>query len=73
MKILAPRMGFEYDEAAVEYLLERHYRAVGRPLRSCQPRDLLLQVKNYCTYKKTPRQLSPAAFDFAVSNYFSVL
>jgi len=44
-----------------------------RPLRSCQPRDLLLQVKNYCTFRNLPRKMSPEAFDFAVENYFSVM
>jgi hypothetical protein len=70
---LAPKMGFQYDERAVEYLIEVHYRRVNRPLRSCQPRDLLLQVKNYCTYKGLPRKMTPTSFDFAVGNYFSVM
>lgn len=73
LRRLSPKMGFPYDSEAVEYLLEEHYRKVDRPLRSCQPRDLLLQVKNYCTYKGTQRKMTPAAFDFAVSNYFSVM
>ncbi len=34
------------------YLIETHYKAVGRPFRCCQPRDLLLQVRNYCRYQK---------------------
>ena len=73
LRRLSPKMGFPYDTDAVEYLLEEHYRKVDRPLRSCQPRDLLLQVKNYCTYKGTQRKMTPAAFDFAVANYFSVM
>ncbi|MEX0703272.1 MAG: AAA family ATPase [Planctomycetales bacterium] len=70
---MCPLMGFQYDAAAVEYLIEKHYAGAGRPFRACQPRDLLLQVKNYCTYKRKPRQLNPEAFDFAVENYFSVM
>ena len=71
--LMAPKMGFEYDATAIDYLIETHYRAAGRPFRACQPRDLLLQVKNYCTYKKLPKKLSPETFDFAVENYFSVM
>jgi hypothetical protein len=74
--LIAPKMGFQYDgEAAeaVQYLIERHYVAVNRPFRACQPRDLLLQVRNFCVYKGTPKKLTPAAFDFAVENYFSVM
>jgi DNA-binding PadR family transcriptional regulator len=70
---VAPKMGFQYDDAAVEHLVRTHYLAVNRPFRSCQPRDLLLQVKNYCTYRNIPRKMTAAAFDFAVENYFSVL
>jgi predicted ATPase with chaperone activity len=70
---LSPKLGFQYDEEAVDYLIETHYRQVNRPFRSCQPRDLLLQVRNFCTYKTLPRKMTPAAFDFAVANYFSVM
>ena len=73
MQIIAPRMGFQYDEPAVDSLIERHYRQAGRPFRACHARDLLLQVRNYCVYKSLPKQLTPEAFDFAVENYFSVL
>ena len=73
MKLMAPQMGFQYDEAVVTYLIETHYRAVNRPFRACQPRDLLLQVKNYCIYKRQPKTLTNEGFDFAVENYFSVM
>jgi hypothetical protein len=70
---LAPHLGFQYSEQAVSYLIQKHYFEVNRPFRSCQPRDLLLQVKNYCTYKNIPKQMTAEAFDFAVANYFSVM
>jgi len=72
-KLMAPTMGFELDKASIDYLIETHYRAAKRPFRACQPRDLLLQVRNYCIYKRKPKTLSPEALDFAVENYFSVL
>ncbi|MEZ6059643.1 MAG: AAA family ATPase [Planctomycetaceae bacterium] len=65
--------GFEIDEDAIEYLIETHYLAIGRPFRLCQPRDLLLQVRNYCNFHCQPLEISRAAFDFAVENYFSVM
>ena len=70
---LSPKMGFQYDQTAVDHLIETHYRQVDRPFRSCQPRDLLLQVKNFCTYKGLQRKMTPASFDFAVANYFSIM
>lgn len=72
-RIMCPKLGFEYNDAAVNYLLETHYKAIGRPMRCCQPRDLLLQVRNHCLYQKQPLTLSPEAFDFAVDNYFAVM
>ncbi|HEV3415481.1 MAG TPA: hypothetical protein VG056_01650, partial [Pirellulales bacterium] len=58
---------------AVSYLIEKHYRAVERPFRFCQPRDLLKQVRYYCEVHRLPLQLTPEGFDVAVTNYFSVL
>lgn len=70
---LSPRMGFQYEDSAVDHLVQNHYHAVQRPFRSCQPRDLLQQVRNFCSYKQLPRKMTPEAFDFAVANYFSVM
>jgi hypothetical protein len=73
LSIMAPKLGVEYDQASVDYLIEKHYRAVGRPLRCCQPRDLILQIRNFCRYAKRPLKMSPENFDFAVENYFAVM
>src|SRR4051812_2135992 len=48
-------------------------RAVNRPLRCCQPRDLILQVRNYCRYANKPAKLTHETLDFAVANYFAVM
>ncbi|HVT28358.1 MAG TPA: AAA family ATPase [Lacipirellulaceae bacterium] len=73
LKIMADKLNVEYDESAVNYLIETHYRAVNRPLRCCQPRDLILQILNYCRYTGKPPKLTPENFDFAVENYFAVM
>ena len=73
MKIIAPKMGFEYDEEPINYLIKNYYLAVNRPFRCCQPRDLLLQVRNYCLFHKQPLRLTNENFDFAVENYFAVM
>jgi Mn-dependent DtxR family transcriptional regulator len=72
-QVMAPLQGFQYNHDAVEYLLATHYRPVNRPLRACQPRDLLLQVRNFSLYHSLPKVMTPEAFDFAVDNYFSVM
>lgn len=73
MKLMAEKLGFDYQESAVDYLIEKHYKSINRPLRCCQPRDLLMQIKNYCLYRREPLFMTPAAFDFAVENYFAVM
>lgn len=73
---VAPSQGFQMDRESLEaldYLIETHYRKKNRPFRACQPRDLLLQVRNFCLYKSLPRKITPASFDFACDNYFSVM
>jgi len=73
-EIFAPKLGFsEINQEAIEYLIDYHYKRVNRPFRACQPRDLLLQVRNHCVYNGLALELTPEYFDFAVSNYFTVM
>lgn len=64
---------FDWEPEMIQRLIEKHYIPTNRPFRNCHPRDLLLQVKNYCLYQKKPVVLSDEAFDFACDNYFSVM
>ena len=73
---VAPGLGFQIDDSArssIEYLIETHYKKSGRPFRCCQPRDLLLQVKNRCLYSGREPALTPEMFDYAASVYFTVM
>ncbi len=64
-------LGCGYRPEAVDYLVEKHYRPLGRPLRRCQARDLLAQIKNYCIYEGVSLELRPDYLDRAVSGYFT--
>jgi predicted ATPase with chaperone activity len=72
-QLAAPALECEYDKAAVDYLIERHYRTANRPMRRCHPRDLLLQIHNYCVYNDVPMEMKPEYFDLVVPNYFTVV
>jgi hypothetical protein len=73
-EIFAPKLGFpEIEPAMLDYLIDNHYRRVNRPFRSCQPRDLLLQIRNHCVFNELPLDLSPEYFDIAAGNYFTVM
>ena len=70
---MCPIMGLEYDDSVITYLIETHYKSSNRPFRCCQPRDLLLQVRNLCYYENREPALTPPFVDFAVENYFAVM
>lgn len=57
----------------IDYLIEIHYKPIGRPFRNCHPRDLLLQVRAYCHFNSLPLELKREYLDFAVENYFSIM
>lgn len=69
----ARKLGCEYNRFSVEHLLVSHYRPLKRPLRRCHPRDLLVQIKNYCAYHGLPLEMNPDYFDKVVENYFTVV
>jgi predicted ATPase with chaperone activity len=72
-RLMAPKLGMEHREEAVNYLIDTYYRKAGRPFRCCQPRDLLLQVRNYCLFQNIAPEMTPEFFDYAVENYFAVM
>jgi len=72
-QIFSKQLNCPYNEEAVDHLLEKHYDPVNRPLRRCQPRDLLTQIRNYCVYKGFPMEMRPEYFDLVVKSYFTVV
>ena len=73
LEIMGRSLGVKHDPQAVDYLVKNHYLAVDRPFRCCQPRDLLLQIRNYCFYTEREPVMSNDNFDFAVQNYFAIM
>jgi hypothetical protein len=65
--------GCAFQPQAVDYLVQTHYRPHNRPLRRCQPRDLIQSMANYCAFNGTPLQLSPQLLDRVVKSYFTVV
>jgi hypothetical protein len=75
-ELIGPGMGFTLNaeaHAAIDYLIEKHYKGTNRPFRCCQPRDLLLQVRNNCLYRGEQLRLTPELFDYATSVYFTIM
>lgn len=61
------------DEAVIDDLINRHYRASDRPRRRCHPRDLLLQIRNFCVYNDLEMEMRPEYFDRVVKSYFTTV
>jgi hypothetical protein len=69
-QLVARSRGIEFNEETFDYLLEHHYRPAGRPLRMCQPRDLLDQLIAIARYKMLKPEMTPGLVDVAASTYF---
>jgi predicted ATPase with chaperone activity len=75
-EMVGPPLGFEMNtqtKSSIDYLIENYYRKTDRPYRCCQPRDLLLQIRNRCLYLGRPLEVTPDLFDYAASVYFTIM
>jgi hypothetical protein len=66
-------LGVAYDGSTVDYLIQRHYVGAGRPLRACEPRDLLQQMRDIHRYTGDMPALTPMAIDRLAEVYFADL
>jgi hypothetical protein len=64
------RRGLQFHHVMVAYLIRRHYVPIGRPLRACQPRDLIDQVIALCRYRGEEPVISRELLDAACRAYF---
>ena len=64
------RRDLKFHPVMVAYLHRRHYRATARPLRACQPRDLIEQVTALCHYRGEEPKITRELLDAACAAYF---
>ncbi len=72
-QLYCERFNCAYRAEAVNYLLKEHFLEPRRRLRRCHPRDLLNQIKAFCTYNELPMEMRPEYFDRVVKSYFTVV
>ncbi len=72
-EMFAKSLKCEYRKEVVDTLLQRHFAPYHRPLRRCHPRDLLMQIRNYCAYNDLPMEMTNEHFDRVVRSYFTAL
>jgi hypothetical protein len=64
------RKGLRFHDVMVSYLIRRHYTPTNRPLRACQPRDLIEQVIALCRYRGHEPVITREMIDAACRAYF---
>jgi hypothetical protein len=64
------RRDMVFHPVMAAYLQRRHYLPTNRPLRACQPRDLLDQVTALCRYRGEEPTLNRENLDAACEAYF---
>jgi hypothetical protein len=69
-QFMCRRRDVPFDEEMFQYMLDAFYRPTGRPLRMCQPRDIIDQIIAIAKYKMVPATLSKPLMDRACETYF---
>jgi predicted ATPase with chaperone activity len=59
-----------WDPAMADYLIRKHYTACQRPFNACEPRDLLAQVIDLCSYRDVQPVMTEEILDRVTANYF---
>jgi predicted ATPase with chaperone activity len=61
--------GFDYDPKHLDFLFHL-YEQDKRPLRGCEPRDIIQRCADLCNYENLPKVLSNDLLELAWKNYF---
>jgi hypothetical protein len=60
----------DYDDAGIDYLVEKWYKPTNRPFRMCQPRDILEQMFSIAKYNMERVTFTPDLIDAGCTTYF---
>lgn len=71
-KRVCAKANLAYDAELVDYLIETYYLSVGRPMRSCHPRDIVERICDRAKYEDTTASLTRENIDWACVGYFTL-
>jgi hypothetical protein len=60
----------DYEDAGIDYLVEKWYKPMGRPMRMCHPRDIVDQMVSIAKYNMEKVSFTPDLIDGACATYF---
>ena len=69
-RIMCRLRNVEYDDAGIDYLIEKWYKPTNRPIWMCQPRDILDQIISIAKYDMERPTLNPDLIDAGCRTYF---
>ena len=70
LKRMSEVLDVEATQVDFEYLIQAHYHNTGRPIRYCQPRDLLTLVRDQCRFYGQPQKMTRITIDRAAGCFF---
>ncbi|MDQ3753949.1 MAG: ATP-binding protein [Acidobacteriota bacterium] len=68
-KRVASAKDLRLERACLEHVLDK-YVIENRPMKACEPRDLVERVTDICRFEGLPLELTPKVIDLAWRNYF---
>jgi predicted ATPase with chaperone activity len=69
-RIVSEAREVPYADEIVDYFIEKHMRTHGRPLRCCQPRDIIENILDVCRYRQIQPTVTAEMLDDAAEAYF---
>jgi hypothetical protein len=69
-RIVCKNYQVEFNEEAVNHLLEEHYDPIERPMDACHPRDLVEQIIDISKFLGTTPELTRETINQACKTYF---
>jgi hypothetical protein len=69
-RIVSENRSVPYADEIVDYFVEKHMRTFGRPLRGCQPRDIIDNILDVCRYRQIEPTVTAEMLDDAADAYF---
>jgi predicted ATPase with chaperone activity len=69
-RIVSEARSVPYADEIVDYFVEKHMRTFGRPLRGCQPRDIIENILDVCRYRQIEPTVTAEMLDDAAEAYF---
>ncbi len=69
--LLAKKHDVRTEADVLDYLIEYHYKRIGRPFRFCHVEDLLFQARDFCEFHGKQWTLNKEIAELACTNYFS--